>query len=283
MLKRIIWLFGSLLVAAFDWLRAGIGRLFGQQQSSTCVVLAYHSVLPSERANFARQMDDLIRHAKPVRADLKKLPEDNARYAAVTFDDGLENIIENALPELNRKKIPATLFIVTDVLGTRPAWEYFGGDDPSQHRVMSEQQLRGLPSDYLIIGSHSATHPVLPDTDDDHLGEELVGSRRKLEVMLNRQVSLFSFPYGYFNKRVVESCREAGYDRVFTALPVLAFTQSDEFVTGRVGVTPNDWPLEFRLKILGAYRWLPFAFSLKRKALAVLRGRSDATLGLKAS
>lgn len=283
MLKQLINLSGSLIVAMFDWLQAVSRRLFGQQQRGTCVVLAYHSVLPKERAKFARQMDFLVRHTKPIRADVKQLPDDGGRYAVVTFDDGLENIIENALPELRKRKIPATLFIVTDVLGARPAWEYFGGDDPTQHRAMSEDQLRQLSSEYLIIGSHSATHPVLPAVDDDHLGNELLGSRKKLETMLNQNVSLFSFPYGYFDQRVIEKCREARYDRVFTALPVLAFTQPEEFVTGRVGVNPTDWPIEFRLKLAGAYRWLPYAYSLKRKLVSVLRGRAAPALGLKVS
>jgi len=190
---------------------------------------------------------------------------------AVTFDDGLENIIENALPELKRRQIPATLFIVTEALGKNPSWEYFGGDDPSRERAMTENQLRQLPSEYVAIGSHTMTHPVLPAVDDRRLTEELMGSRAKLETMLNREVKLFSFPYGAFDERVVERCREARYERVFTALPILAFTKPQEFVTGRVGATPSDWPIEFRLKLAGAYRWLPYAFALKRRLFSIVR------------
>jgi hypothetical protein len=59
-------------------------------------------------------------------------------------------------------------------------------------------------------------------------------------------------------------CREAGYERIFTTLPVFAFAEPGEFVVGRVRVDPTDWPLEFRLKLAGAYRWLPAAFAFKR-------------------
>jgi hypothetical protein len=41
-----------------------------------------------------------------------------------------------------------------------------------------------------------------------------------------------------------------------------------EFVLGRISVEPTDWALEFRLKLLGAYRWLPQAIALKRKLKA---------------
>ena len=280
MLKRIISLCGGLCVATADGLQARVARLRGRQPKTMCVVLAYHSVRPQERARFARQMDDLVRYAKPIRPDVKSLPADGNQYAVVTFDDGLENIIGNALPELNARKIPVAVFIVTDILGTKPRWEYFGGDDPSGETAMTEGQLRQLPSEYVIVGSHSATHPVLPDIDDQHLGNELAGSRARLEALLSRRVTLFSFPYGAFDERVVSGCRQAGYDRVFTALPVPAFVEPEEFVTGRVGVSPEDWPIEFRLKLAGAYRWLPFAYSAKRKILSLVAGRKARPLGL---
>jgi peptidoglycan/xylan/chitin deacetylase (PgdA/CDA1 family) len=226
-------------------------------------------------------MDVLTRHTKPIRADVETLPNDGGHYAAVTFDDGLQNILENALPELKQRGIPATLFIVTSALGSNPSWEHFSGDDPSQERAMTEQQLQGLARDNVTIGSHTMTHPVLPKIDDENLRQELVGSRVRLETMLNRGIKLFSFPYGAFDERVIEMCREAQYDRVFTALPVLAFTRPQEFVTGRVGVTPVEWPIEFRLKLAGAYRWLPYAFALKRKISSAIRRSGTHPLGLK--
>src|SRR5437763_12311768 len=42
--------------------------------------------------------------------------------AAVTFDDGYQDVYENALPVLKRKGIPAAMFVVTDLIG-QPAWQ----------------------------------------------------------------------------------------------------------------------------------------------------------------
>jgi len=42
--------------------------------------------------------------------------------AAITFDDGYRDVYELALPVLERKGIPAAMFVVTDLVG-RPAWQ----------------------------------------------------------------------------------------------------------------------------------------------------------------
>lgn len=272
MLKRIINLLVSLGLTSIDRIVDAGGRLVGIRPRARCVVLAYHAVSPEERSRFAWQMDVLVKKAKPLPADIDELPGKSGNYAAVTFDDGLENIIENALPELQKRSIPATLFVVTDFFGRNRDWEHRGGDDTRHERVMTEEQLKAIASDFISVGSHSMTHPLMTNIPHDQLKQELLGSREKLEKMLNRRVSLFSFPYGGFNAQVVAESRLAGYKRVFTALPVYACTAPNEFETGRVGTHPTDWRLEFRLKLAGAYRWLPLAYSLKRHVRGLLGG-----------
>jgi peptidoglycan/xylan/chitin deacetylase (PgdA/CDA1 family) len=275
MLKRIVTLVVSALVGGSDWLRDRACRLLGRPTQTKCVILAYHAVNAKERSRFSWQMDLLQRSAQPVSACVKSLPAQGGQFVAVTFDDGLENILENALPELKTRRIPATLFIVTELLGRTRDWEHYGGDDTRHEKVMSLEQLLQLlssDSELITIGSHTMTHPMLTRIGKKELDQELLGSRKKLEHLLNRDITLFSFPYGAFNELAVEACREARYERVFTALPVLALSNADEFVTGRVGVAPGDWQIEFRLKLAGAYRWLPQAYGLKRLVMATLRG-----------
>jgi peptidoglycan/xylan/chitin deacetylase (PgdA/CDA1 family) len=278
MLKRVFNLLVSMLVRGADWVVETLGRVVGRTPRAKCIVLAYHSVSDKERGLFAAQMDTLLKVAKPVHANIKALPAGGGRYASVTFDDGFENIYTNALPELKKRGIPSTLFIVSDFLGQSRAWEHRGGDDTRQERVMTEEQLREIPNDLVLIGSHTMTHPFLPKTSGAEMYKELLGSRLKLEKMANCSVKMFSFPYGAFTDEVVENCRKSEYDRVFTALPVFAFAEADEFVTGRVGTSPTDWPIEFRLRLAGAYRWLPQAFALKRKLVSLVKGKRPETI-----
>jgi peptidoglycan/xylan/chitin deacetylase (PgdA/CDA1 family) len=258
-LTRIVKLGISLGVYALSAVDRFLSRLIGRAARSSCVVVYYHSVDAALRARFAKQMDQLLSYAKPIAANEATTLQPGTRHVAVTFDDGFKNFYECALPELVKRGIPATMFVITDVIG-----KTFGPAGYVQE-VMSLEQIRALPESLVTIGSHTLTHPLLPSINLDQAKREIALSRTKLEEQLHRRIVVFSFPYGGFNQQLVEICHEAGYQRVFSTLPYFAFKEPREFVTGRVRVDPTDWPLEFRLKLAGAYRWLPWAFELKRK------------------
>jgi peptidoglycan/xylan/chitin deacetylase (PgdA/CDA1 family) len=191
------------------------------------------------------------------------VPATGNRYVVVTFDDAFESVIHNAVPELVSRSIPATIFVVTGSLGRLPSWGEYGHSAATE-KVMTASQLLSLPSDLISIGSHTKTHPVLTRLGAEEAWREIVESRAALEELMGKKVTLFSFPHGVFNETIVRLCQDAGYERVFTILPTLGLSRSDEYATGRVSVEPDDWPLEFRLKVFGAYRWLVTAFALKR-------------------
>lgn len=263
--KRIAKLSISLTYYVYSRASEAIRRLAKGTSPPTCVVLYYHSVATEHRARFAAQMDALKRLATPIPAGNENPLRPGQHYAAVTFDDGFASVGENAVPELVQRQIPATIFIVSDVLGAIPNWDAMGQEECVTGILMSLEQLRELPSEFITIGSHSLSHPFLPSVTEEQATLEISESKKKLSGMLAREITLFSFPYGAFNQRLLDICRATGYRRVFTILPRLAFRSSQEFATGRVAADPTDWPLEFRLKLLGAYRWLPYGFSAKRK------------------
>jgi peptidoglycan/xylan/chitin deacetylase (PgdA/CDA1 family) len=215
-------------------------------------------------------MNLLLRWSEPIPASYSQPLESGKRYAAVTFDDGFLTVAQNALPELEKRGIPSTIFIITDFLGKTPPWaaQYSEGD--KLDHILTLEELVKMPSELVTIGSHTVTHPDLTTLDPNQALDELLESRRRLENWLGREVRLFSFPYGAHNEAVVGLCREAGYARVFTTLPKLAFAHPEEYMTGRVPVELSDWDIEFVLKLFGAYRWLPYAFSLKRAVRSML-------------
>jgi peptidoglycan/xylan/chitin deacetylase (PgdA/CDA1 family) len=258
--KRLVRLAVSSVVYLFSWTRSLLLRAVGVRPSVPSAIIYYHVVAPEHRGPFAAQLDALLRWAKLVRADVATPVDPSVRHVAVTFDDGSESVLTNALPELEKRGIPFTVFAIPGMLGQPVSWE------PPPERLMSADELQTLSKSELVtIGSHTVSHPSLLTLTESSARAELRNSKLKLEALLQREVTLFCFPYGDSSTDLVEWCRQAGYERVFTTLPRNAFETPHEFVSGRVRVDPTDWPLEFYLKIAGAYRWLPPAIALKRK------------------
>jgi len=261
--KRVLKCGISLFVFLLSETRKALARALGQIPEGKCVVLYYHSVPASEQRSFARQLDIVLGCARPIRTDDDLTPASRTDRVAITFDDGFENFLTQALPELEKRNIPATVFVIADGMNRE-----FGSPTHAE-KLLSLEQVRSLPPSLVTIGSHTVSHPLLTQLEESEAHREIQDSRTKLEAMLDRDVTQFSFPFGGFNEKLVQICRESGYERVYTTLPAFAFEQKDEFVVGRVRVDPTDWPLEFRLKLAGAYRWLPAIFSWKRKVAAM--------------
>jgi len=277
-MKRLLVFVLSCGFFVFDQIRRFCLRSIGKGIAGTCVVLQYHAIPGEQRARFAKQLDILRRYATPVRADSRDALDMSLNYVAVTFDDGLSSFVENALPELEMRKIPTVVFVVVGRLGTVPAWSRHSSDTawtsvpstPSEERMLTAEQLQMLDG-RVLIGSHSLTHRMLAALSPSELEQEIEGSRRQLEAILGRKVTLFSFPYGAFAEHLLPYC--AGYERIFTIEPILARLDARGFVSGRVSVDPTDWGVEFRLKISGYYRWLPHAVAAKRALFTTLRLR----------
>src|SRR5262249_60690614 len=94
------------------------------------------SPLPAENwcqldaSEFARQVEYLARHYTllPLSEVIDRLAQDRPlprSPAVLTFDDGFRNVLTTALPVLQRHPAPATVFLVTGLMGTRqPAWPH---------------------------------------------------------------------------------------------------------------------------------------------------------------
>jgi peptidoglycan/xylan/chitin deacetylase (PgdA/CDA1 family) len=251
----------SLLWFSGAELSRSLMRLAGRNPSARFVVLYYHEVPEEARARFGRQMEALTRGTTVVRAAHTGPLPDRGFNVAITFDDAFRSVRMNAVPELLRRGFPATIFVPVDCLGEKPGWEMTKALDD---RVMTGDELRSLP-DLIELGSHSLSHPHLPRIDPGLLREEVITSRHKLAELLGSHVSLLACPYGEYDDRVINTCCEAGYERVFGIDPSPADPGGRDFVRGRVPVDPKDGPLVFHLKARGAYGWMIHASELKRK------------------
>jgi peptidoglycan/xylan/chitin deacetylase (PgdA/CDA1 family) len=252
---RTLKLVISLLVWSGDWIKAVALRLAGRKPPGRAVILYYHAVPAPERKQFARQMDHLLQCAHPVPAGVVMSLEAGVTYAAVTFDDGFVSVLENALPELRERHIPATLFVPSGWLGQPPGWMHNARSPATGECVMKAEQLRAAIRDGLEIGSHTVSHPRLDQLPPDEAFRQISLSKQELEAILDAPVTSLSFPHGLFTPAIVQEAKHLGYRRVFGIQPVCIWEKLDGFCLGRVAVSPRDWPIEFALKLRGAYRW----------------------------
>lgn len=156
----------------------GTVPLVRKLRSAEAAIVMYHGVtaVPLQADNwcqlnataFARQLDYLAGHYRllPLAEIAQRLEQGRPlppRPAAITFDDGFRNVFTTAFPLLQRYQAPATVFLVTGLIGTRqPAW-------PEQlfHTVVNCRQERldwkGVCWDLTTPAAKSATYRGLAD------------------------------------------------------------------------------------------------------------------------
>lgn len=272
MARRLFFLLVSIAVWVADSFRQWVASLVGKTSPGTWVVLYYHSV-PMEKATaFARQMERALRWATPVSPAAHRLPQ-GRRFFSVTFDDALQNLVGTALPLLLARGIPAAVFVPAGFVGRKASWKMEKGCGEQGQQVMKWSDLRSLEPELVVIGSHTMSHPHLTRLSDEELERELARSRLTLEARLGRPVRLVSFPHGDYDARVLQAARHAGYTRAFSVDPWCDTFQVESQVLGRVKVDPSDWPIEFFLKIRGAYRWRASASRLKQRLKSLKAAR----------
>jgi peptidoglycan/xylan/chitin deacetylase (PgdA/CDA1 family) len=112
------------------------------------------------------------------------------------------------------------------------------GTEPCpETRVASAEELVAMDgAESFEIGSHSATHPVLPELPVDVQRTEVWDSRETLEVILGHPVTLFSYPNGARDPETDRMVQEAGYRAACTSGPGVVTHRSPRFAL------PRFWP-----------------------------------------
>ena len=81
---------------------------------------------------------------------------------------------------------------------------------------MSVDQLKTLATRGHEIGSHSHSHPILPQCPDDMLLDEVAGSKQRLESALGLTIESFCYPNGSTDGRTIDLVRRSGYQAAVT-------------------------------------------------------------------
>lgn len=160
-----------------------------------------------------------------------------AQAVVLTFDDGYENFRQHAWPILEQHGFPATVFLVTQLLGRDSAW-----NDEAYMRapLMDAAAIRTLHAQGVNFGSHSLSHARLSTLSPDQQRAEIIDSKRMLEDLLGAPVPDFCYPYGDYDLRSRDLVVEAGYHTGLTCIRGAANTADNAFELPRKAISYGD-------------------------------------------
>jgi len=121
----------------------------------------------------------------------------------ITLDDSNESDHAIALPALKARSMRAKFFIVAQRL--------------DQNGYLSTSHLQELASAGMGIGSHGMRHRRWTELNGEGLHEELVEARDRLEQIVGKPVHEAACPFGGYDRRVIGSLRNLGYERIYTS------------------------------------------------------------------
>lgn len=125
---------------------------------------------------------------------------------ALSFDDGLASVAENALPVLRAEGAVATLFLTTAHVGGHNDWAGQPAWAPKLP-MLSWGQVDALVAAGWEIQSHTMRHLDLRALGDDALEEELAGASAEIARRVGTRPDQLAFPYGYYDARVLRAAQ----------------------------------------------------------------------------
>ena len=189
-------------------------------------ILTYHSIsagpppLCVAPDRFAAQLDQLLEQgwrAVPISAALAGAAgtgetggkDDGGPRFAVSFDDGYRDFVDAALPILEQRSVPATLFATA-----APDRDQLPGGLAGR-ALLEPAQLREVAARGVELGGHGVRHCALPRLAEPELRTELRDGRARLADWTEAEVRYFAYPFGAFDGRVLEAA-SAEYHAAFT-------------------------------------------------------------------
>jgi peptidoglycan/xylan/chitin deacetylase (PgdA/CDA1 family) len=217
-------------------------------------IFAYHHVCTNVYPTITRvtpnQFKKQITYLKKNNYCILKLSDfflsekENRLTAIITFDDAFSCLKYNAIDFLKSKKETATLFVITKYVGKDVHWDYYSTKQKCTH--LSWEQLREISSEGIELGSHSHSHQDLKSLRENEIWNELEYSKKLLEDKIGDPIHFISYPFGRFDKRIMNICKKIGYWGAVTMNPI---PNNNPFSMPRSSVYLSDNLYQFKLKL----------------------------------
>ncbi len=235
-------------------------------QKKAFPILMYHSIAKAPKASRMRSL-----HVNPKRfkfqmrllkffgyrgicmSELKPylIGAKSGKVVGLTFDDGYQNNLSNALPILKKLGFTATLYLVSEKLGGVNDWDTNKGIPVNN--LMNKEEIEKWLENGMEIGSHTKNHIDLMDCNIETAFNEISQSKTNLERMFKKKVIHFCYPYGSFDNSIVSLVKKVGYETATSTIRGRSTKEDSILALPRVKVTHHTLPYLFLIKLFSKY------------------------------
>lgn len=216
--------------------------------------------------------------------------------AILTVDDGWQCNETNIVEVANKYQVPVTIFVSTAPVEEGTYWWSYPLQAKSskikctplevlknvtdgerlvevnkikekltlKREAMTIEQIKKIAeSEYITIGGHTHSHPILPNCADEQVYSELAFSKDKLEAWTGKEVSCFSYPNGDYGLREIKTLQDLNYKIAFCSDPKLLTPDSlkSTYLLPRFGFLEGASLAENICRIVGV--WKPMTYKMK--------------------
>jgi peptidoglycan/xylan/chitin deacetylase (PgdA/CDA1 family) len=144
----------------------------------------------------------------------------------LTFDDGFSCCWDIAFPELQRRGMVATFFVLAGMLG--------------KQGYLTEDQVVEMHRAGMPIGTHGMYHRPWRKLEPDALHEEIFEAKERLEGLLGNPITEAACPLGAYDRRSLSALKRSGIERVYTS--DRALPDKDSWIVPRYTLRRSDSP-----------------------------------------
>jgi peptidoglycan/xylan/chitin deacetylase (PgdA/CDA1 family) len=174
----------------------------------------------------------------------------HAGVVGLCFDDGYRDIVDEALPVLERLGFRATVFVATGVVDGTATFGWYSRQPPVMSWPTIHALSRGSPFGF---GAHTVTHPDLRTLSEPDARAEIAGSKAALEARLEQPVEAFCYPAGLYGERERRLAGAAGFRVATSCEPGANGPDADLLALRRIQVDRRDRLLDVRAKVAGGH------------------------------
>jgi peptidoglycan/xylan/chitin deacetylase (PgdA/CDA1 family) len=229
-------------------------------------ILCYHSVIDDNHQIssdphkqhiplplFLQHLDYLQKHHQVLslnefqraRRENQALPDS---AVVLTFDDGFQDFATVVAPHLVSRKLPATVFVITD--------RAYGNLPPNGESFLTWEEIRELAESGLDIGSHTCAHPRLPDLSLPEVMKELSESRAAVRNHTQQAEVALSYPFGQTSEQVARMASSAGYSCAIASDCGPNPQNVNLYALSRTVIASDDEVPSFAARVSGLTWWI---------------------------